>query len=168
MKRACFFVIGVFLLSVILTGCDFPAGKSTQHTFLQNREDVVKVEICTNDTFKILHSGETPYSLSPLYVLSEEEIDSLWESLLAFPAYEVRYVSTGCGDLLFVVSYANGEQELIGYGEIGVINAEGLFDSYRNHRFWDGPLMSELFAQYVSPKTLKETSESFRAYYELP
>lgn len=153
------------LVAVLLSGCDMPYGGPTQHTFLQDRENVSKVEICTSEDLKILYKGSKPGPLDPIVTLSEEEIDSLWEELSAFPAYELNFVSHGWGDLVFVVSYANGEQELIGYHEIGIINEDGTFGGYRGHVLDDATSLSQLFAQYASAEILSKVSMSFRAYY---
>lgn len=164
MKVTWILIIALALVAALL-GCDVPYGGTTQHTFLQDRENVVKVEICTSDDSAILHEGSNPGPLVPIAVLSGDEIDSLWEELLAFPAYELNYVAHGCGDLLFVISYTNGEQELIGYSEIGVINADGTFSGYRNHVLGDGASLTRLFARYADPEMLSKVSMSFQAHY---
>ena len=153
-------------LTLMFGGCDMPYGGPTEHTFLQNRENVVKVEICSNAMYGIVREGSQMESLNPIAVLLDEEIDVLWEALLSFPSYEVRYIKHGCGDLLFVVSYANGEQELIGYNLIGIVNSDGTFGGYRNHVFGDAASLTQLFAQYADPTVLAEASMTFRAYYE--
>ena len=166
MRKIRIFVIGVFLLLVILAGCDFPYGGPTQHTFLQSRENIVKVEICYLD--EELHFGTKPDTLSLLYVLSEEEIDILWDELSGFPAFELRHANQSFGDLFFVVSYSNGEKELIGYAEIPVVNADGIFDEYRGHLLDNSELLSQIFARYVNPKILMKVSECFKASFESP
>ena len=88
---------------------------------------MVKVEICTNSEAYTWRKGREVNSLQPLVELSSEEIDYFWNELLVAPALDISRSTEGklCGDLLFVVSYANGEKELIGFFEIGVLNADG-------------------------------------------
>lgn len=155
----------LFLVATLISGCDVPYGDAIQHTFIQAREEVVKVELCFSNEERILQEGSKMNSLTVLAVLPDEEIDFLWQDLLELPAYKVRFVANGCGDLLFVISYANGTQELIGFYEIGLVNADGTFGGYRSHALGDGALLAQLFARYADPEMLAEASMSFRAYY---
>ena len=158
-------IFTLILVAALLSGCDMPYRGPTEHTFLQERENVVKVEICACEEEKIIRRGSQPSPLILIATLPDDEIDSLWDELLTFPALKSRYVSHGCGNLMFVISYANGEQELIGYSEIGIINADGTFGGYRAHVLADDKALSQLFAQYADPTILSEVSMSFRAYY---
>lgn len=165
MKRIQFILIVLLITAVVLSGCDIPYGNTTQHTFLHSREDVAKVEICTNNDLTIWQEGSNINSLILITTLSNEEIDLLWAELLSFSAYECNFISHGCGDLLFVISYANGEQELIGFGEIGIINPDGTFCGYRSHVLGDNALLAHLFSQYGDADILAKASMSFRANY---
>ena len=153
------------LVSMLFAGCDMPSRGPVQHTFAYEREEVVKIEICSNNELEILRDGTKIETLPVLAVLSKEEIDSFWQELLKLPAYKLRYVSNGCGDLLFVISYANGTQELIGFYEIGLVNADGTFGGYRSHALGDGALLAQIFARYADPEMLAEASMTFRSYY---
>lgn len=155
----------LFLVVALLTGCDMPYGGPVEHTFLQSRENVVKVEICTNSNSLNWRKGAKIDSLHTLVELSAEEIDSLWNELLTVDAVKLKFVSYGCGDLVFVFTYADGQQELIGYSEIAVLNADGTFLQYRYHVLYDTNAITELFAKYADPELLKEVSEFFRSYY---
>ena len=166
MKNILSFLTVVCLFVTSLAGCEMPRGGPTEHTFLQSRENVVKVEICTNSKVINWREGAQITTIQPLVELSAEEIDFLWKNLLEFPAVKLRYVESGCGDLLFVFTYANGQQELIGYGEIGVLNADGTFAGYRSHVLEDGESLTKLFAKYADPQLLQEVSMSFRARYK--
>jgi len=151
----------------LLSGCTMPYGGPTEHTFLQSRENVVKVEICTNSEAYRWTRGRQVTSLQPLAELSSEEIDAFWNELSAFPALEMgHHPGNGCGDLLFVVSYANGQQELVGYGEVGVLNADGTFDKYRYYVLDNREQLAKLFAKYADPALLRANSQSFRAFYD--
>lgn len=165
MKKIRMLFSAVFLVAMLFSGCDVPYGDPVQHTFTHEREDVVKIEICSNNEVEILKEGSKIDSLSVLAVLPDEEIDLLWQALLELPAYELRYVAHGCGDILFVISYADGKQELIGFYDIGIVNADGTFGGYRSHALGDGALLAQLFAQYADPEILAKASMTFRAYY---
>lgn len=155
----------LFLVTILVSGCDMPYGDEVQHTFTQAREEVVKVELCFSNEERILQEGSKMNSLTVLAVLPNEEIDFLWQELLELPAYKLRFVANGCGDLLFVISYANGKQELIGFYEIGVLNADGTFGGYRSHVLGDRALLAQLFARYADPEMLAKASMTFRSYY---
>ena len=166
MKKILIYIALVCFAITLLGGCDFSRGGPTEHTFLQGRTDVLKVEICTNSEIINWREGSMIDTLHPLAELSNEEIDSLWNALLAFPSAEVNYIESGCGDLLFVFTYADGQKELIGYGEIGVLNPDGTFSKYRSHVLADGKALAKLFARYADVKMLREASKSFNAYYQ--
>lgn len=153
------------LVVVLLNGCIIPYGAKTEHTFLQSREDVVKVEISTCSNVTVWGNGEKVETILPLVELSNEEIDLLWNELLAFPANTVKVLDYGCGDLMFVFTYANGQQELIGFYKIAVLNADGTFLQYRNHALTDPKLMTALFAKFADLALLSEVSDDFRSYY---
>lgn len=152
-------------VAILFSGCDVPFRNPVQHTFAYEREDVMEIEICSNNELDILKEGSKMESLPVLAVLPDEEIDLLWKELLEVPAYELRYVAHGCGDLLFVISYANGTKELIGFYDIGIVNADGTFGGYRSHALGDGALLAQLFARYADPEILAKASMTFRAYY---
>ena len=78
------------LVFALLNGCTIPYGKSTEHTFLQSREDVVKVELSTCSDVKVWRTGEKVETIHPLVELSNDEIDSLWNELLASTANMVK------------------------------------------------------------------------------
>lgn len=168
MKNILSFLTVVCLFVTSLAGCTFFSDTPTDHTFLQGRENVVKVEICTNSEAYTWRKGREVNSLQPLVELSSEEIDYFWNELLAAPALDISRSTKGklCGDLLFVVSYANGEKELIGFFEIGVLNADGTFAGYRYHVLEDSAALAKLFAKYADPQLLQEVSMGFRARYK--
>jgi hypothetical protein len=166
MKKFLHTIVFPFLVALLLVGCDMPYGKSTIHTFAYNREDVVKVDICANSDLEIWREGEVISSLTTIATVPEEEIDTIWQILPSFGAYEVNYLSGGCGDLVFVIHYTNGDRELIGFYEIGLLNEDGTFKGYRHHVLGVKVLLAQLFAQYADVTQLSEVSMSFKAYYE--
>ena len=166
MKKTLIYIVLVCLVTAILSGCDFYVTSPAEFTFLQSRENVVKVEICTNSEYHPLERREVN-SLEPIAELSPEEIDSFWNSLLGAPGLDVTKKTTGemCGDLLFAVWYENGQGELISFSDIGIVNADGTFGGYRHHVLEDRKALTQLFAKYVDPNLLIEVSRDFRAYY---
>ena len=165
MKKILTLLIVVCLQVALLLGCTMPYGEPINYTFLQSRENVVKIEICTNNQAAINWlEGQKVSSLQHLTALSAEEIDSLWDELSGFPAHKQgKHPLMGCGDLVFVVTYENGQQELIGYGTVGVLNPDGTFNGYRDYAAFDGELLSNVFAKYADKEVLKRVSTSFCA-----
>ena len=175
MKKIFAYLTAVCLVVTLLAGCTLPFyEKPGGHTFLQSRENVVKVEICTNSApDDHWPEGREMDALRPLVELTAEEIDSLWNELSAFSAYDTsadpderRYF----GDLLFVFTYAVGQQELVGFYDIGVLNPDGTFAGYRDYELADRELVAKIFSQYARVRLLTEESIEFgryhSAYYE--
>lgn len=155
----------LLIIIVLLTGCDFQFGSQPiQHTFLQERANVEKVEICTyrNDSYPI-------GTITPIIVLSDGEIDSLWDDLLKLQAITIlpSKQESRFGDLLFVIHYVDGEQELISFVELGSICADGTFGGYRGYAFLDDQALAKVFAKYANPESLIEVSEEFAHWYNL-
>ena len=168
-KILCCMAVVCFAVT-LLAGCTLPlAEKPGGHTFMQSRENLVKVEICTNlDPDNHLPVGEKMDSLRPLAELTVEESSSLWNELSAFPAYDTsdsqndaRYL----GDLLFVFTYADGQQELIGFHDIGILNSDGTFAGYRGYELKDLELLAKIFSQYANTRLLIEESSEFGQYH---
>lgn len=156
-------VVILLITSALLVGCkDLFGGRPVQHTFIQERANVEKVEICTycNDSYPI-------GTITPICVLSDSEIDSMWDDLSNLQAITIlpSQHPSRFGDLIFVVHYADGEQELIGFEEQGVIYADGTFGGYRGYAFLDERELAKVFAKYAEPESLIEVSESFAHWY---
>ena len=167
MKKTLIYIVSVCLVTVLLSGCNFYETRPAEFEFLQSRENVVKVEICTNSEAYDWIRGHQLDSLQSIAELSSEEIDEFWNALLEISAVDILRDTTGqmCGDLLFVISYTNGQKELISFYEIGIVNADGTFEEYRLLAVEDREALAQLFAKYADPKLLREVSMGFRSYY---
>ena len=165
MKKTLIYIVVVSLVTALLSGCDFYETRPVEFAFLQSRENVVKVEICTNSEYHP-KAGREVNSLEPMAELSPEQIDEFWNALLEIAAVDVLRNTIGdmCGDLLFAISYANGQKELISFYSIGVVNADGTFEEYRLLAVEDSKALAQLFAKYADPKLLREVSMGFRAH----
>lgn len=150
----------VLALTLLLSGCDMHIGNyPTEHTFIQDRSNVKKVEICTHD-----YTSAPVGPITPIVVLSEEEIDSLWIDLLNLEVAPIIPEHT-VGDILFVISYQDGQQELLGFSEAAFLKADGKFGLWRGYVFYDGRDLADVFAKYADPDMLSEISEYFSFYY---
>lgn len=163
MKKIIALIVAVCLIIILFAVCDFQFGSQPiQHTFVQERKNVEKVEICSyvNDHYPI-------GTITALTELSEQEIDSLWNELMELSAVTIlpAKAESRLGDLLFVVTYTDGEKELIGFVEQGVISADGKFDGYRGYCFTDDKALANLFAKYADPDMLSEVSGTFDHWY---
>ena len=167
MKKTLIYIVVVSLVTALLSGCDFYETRPAKFEFLQSRENVEKVEICTNSEAYGWIEGKHVNSLETIAELPPEEIDEFWNALLEIAAVDVLRNTTGdmCGDLLFAISYANGQKELISFYSIGVVNADGTFEEYRLLAVEDSKALAQLFAKYADPKLLREVSKGFRSYY---
>ena len=164
-KIIAIYSVSVLVIMVLLTGCDLQFGsQSVQHSFLQERTNVEKVEICTycNDGYPI-------GTITPIVALSDGEIDSLWADLLELPAVTILPAKqeSRLGDILFVIRYVDGEQELIGFVEQGIICEDGTFGGYRGYAFRDNQELAKVFAKYADPETLAEMSKEFEHWFNL-
>ena len=167
-KKLCFVFVAVLLVaSTLLCGCDMPYGKATSYTFLQDWTNVVKVEICYHNTENVTSPLSPIGPLTTISILSESQTASLKKDLLELPACEVRYIDGTVGELIFVVTYSNGEQEWIGLHLSAKINPDGSFHSYCPVGFGDGPHMVRIFVKYADPEILAEYMEDFWDLYNL-
>jgi hypothetical protein len=164
------FIPIALLLSLALSlfcGCDPFYGASGSYSFRQEWDNVTKVEICYHDDADILVGSSEVGPLTTLAELSEDQINSLYNDLMGVPAHEVEILSFGLGQLLFVVTYSDGEQELIGLGMSATINADGSFKGYCEYSFADDPQMVKIFANYADPEVLGEYYDDFWRLYNL-
>ena len=161
MKRCLLIIIWSLSIVVLLSGCLLLEGsKPVNHTFLQERKNVAKVEICTrtDDCYPI-------GTIVPITSLTTQEIDSFWTEVPALAAYTILPGETDrLGDLLFRISYVDGTQELLGYEEQCVIHADGSLGGYRGYAFRENEL-TQLFSKYADPEMLAKNSGYFSHYW---
>lgn len=160
-------ITALLVVTLLLCSCDMPHGKETTYAFFQDWRNVEKVEICYHNTENIKDSLSPIGKLTTIAVLSEDQIDSLEEDLLELPAREIRYISGTVGELIFVITYSNGEQEWVGLHLSAKVNSDGFFQGYCPVGFADGPRMIRVFAKYADPEVLAEYLEDFWELYNL-
>ena len=120
MKKILIYIAVICITATLLSGCDFYETRPAKFEFLQSRENVEKVEICTNSEAYGWLEGHQIDSLKIIAELSPEKIDEFWNALLEISAVDIIRDTTGqmCGDLLFVISYTDGQIELISFADI--------------------------------------------------
>ena len=166
MKKLGFVLVTVLLAaSLLLCGCDMPYGSITPYTFQQDWANVEKVEICYHNTENITNSSSPIGSLTTIAVLSESQRASLKEDLLELSARKLNFISGIISELIFVITYSNGEQEWVGLGLSVKVNPDGSFHSYCSVGFVDDLRMVRIFAKYADPEVLAEYMESFWDLY---
>lgn len=159
MKRriACIVMIVVMLL---LAGCDFTQLQRTfTYTFRQPQSEVLKVEICTYE------EGNPLGIITPLVQLPETAIKTFWTDILDLECRETLKIDTptGYGDLIFQITYKNGEREILGLQWIGVISPDNT--NTETLQYFDPVELSKVFAKYEDPEVLSEVSEDFSHWY---
>ena len=140
----------IVLFALALTGCGYD--KPYYHQFRQPRENVEKVEICTFDEYKI-------EIIEPIAKLSDTEIDSFLNDISLLEGYKFAMFDPilSYGDLAIVISYTNGEKEIIGLTNIGFLSPDGeLTTSSYSYHFED---IIDIMVKYVDKNLLDENSQ---------
>ncbi len=122
---ACVFFVLVLLFYILLpVGCvsllSYYSNRAEYiHEFRQPKQNIDKVEICTIDNYDYINR-ET------LKVLTEEEAEDILKEIST--VIEKNYgppPATTFGDYVILISYSNGEVELIGSLRIGYVSPDG-------------------------------------------
>ena len=159
-------LIAVILLSMLLSGCNnileslFGADSDpVPFTFRQERSAVKKVMICTYKDG--LYTGP----IAPILQLSEAQIDDFYNEMLKLDVCKFSKLDppTGYGDLIFLVSYHDGENEIISFVNLGFITSDGYMTERHEHIDQRG--LSKVFVQFASPDELSKVSGKFRHWY---
>ena len=159
-------LIVVMLLSVLLSGCNNMLAplfgldpEPVPFTFRQERSLMKKVVIGT------YVNGFPVGPTTPILQLSEAQIDDFYNEMLKVECDKVNELvpPIGYGDVVFMVTYTDGETEMISFVRHGYVAPDGSYD-YTN-KIIDKKALSKVFAQFVSPEELSEASERFRHYW---
>ncbi len=153
-------VLNIGLLLHGACGCTRSSEKTTfSYTFLQERHCVQRVEIC------LYQDGYPLGTITPLVQLAEPEVDLFWADIENLECRKTKKLDTpsGYGDIIFLVTYQNGEKEIFSLVWIGYISADGKHTE--TLQYFDPKKLSEVFAKYADPKVLVEKSEVFRHYW---
>ena len=124
------------------------------HTFRQDRQNVEKVEICAYE-HEYDKDGGTRESL---FVLPESDIDGIWADILSLECNEFFLFDPilDYGPLVITITYKDGEIEMIGLYNIGLISPDGSLDT-TSHRF-DVSDICTVVAKYADSEILGKYS----------
>ena len=127
--------------------------------FRQDQSEVAKIEICK-------YEEEYPLGIiTPLVQLPDTAVKTFSADILDLECRETLKIDTptGYGDLIFQISYKNGEREIIGLQWIGFIAPDNKHT--QTLQYFDPVELSRVFAKYEDPEVLSEVSEDFRHWY---
>ena len=160
MKQIFSCCISLVVILLLLSGCDFTRYHAPfVYTFRQDQSQITKVEICQYT------DGYPIGTIKPIVQLPESKIETFCTDIAALECRETKKFDTptGYGDLIFLVTYQNGEKEIFSFLWVGNISPDGTHTE--TLAYFDSLEMSKVFAKYVDPKVLFEVSEDFRYWY---
>ena len=148
----------MILAMLLVAGCDYSRSPFA-YTFRQEQSEVVEIEICKYQEAYPLGT------ITPIVQLPETAIGSFWADILALDCQETKKMDTpnGYGDLIFQITYKNGEREILGFQWIGYISPDNA--NTETLQYFDPVELSKVFARYGDPEVLAEASEDFRHWY---
>ena len=160
-----FFSITCMLLSLVLAGCDIGASQPTAHSFRQEYDNVVKIEIAAYDHNKRTNTWQGQFvdenCFSPLVQLSDEDCGSLLQDILSLEIKKFYMIDPilDYGDVVILIYYTNNEIEMIGITNIGWISPNGELDT-TDKRF-EISAICDVISKYVDPEVLNNVSDYF-------
>ncbi len=159
-----FRTIAVLLISLTLCGCDWDCCTTPfTYTFRQDWSNVKKIEICAYEESTIYKKAG---AITPLIQLTDAERDAFKNEIAELECLNQVMLDppTDCGDLLFVISYIDGEKEMLGFENFSYITPDGSFYT-RYQYFIDKAKLCEIFMKYADFEILSEISYDFRFWY---
>lgn len=137
MKTLCA-LLAVLVFLVTLSAC---GSNITTYPFLQEQENVKKVEVCTFD--------EKTKARTPFWELSSEDAHSLVSELASMECHGYLPLDPilEYGDIVICITYTDGTGEMIGLLNTARIKADGGIS--RNIYWFDDRLMRGLILKYV-------------------
>jgi len=164
-KTVCSCVVTVLLITLFTSGC-FWSRKTTPfpYEFRQSPENIQKVEICL---FEEKHAYGNLDTITPLVQLPDNRISEFQNDMTGLECgTSSKYdPSLYFGDLLFVITYRDGEKELLGFAKLGYITPDGTghctLDFLRNRSE-----LCKIFLKYADKETLLEVSTTFTNWYD--
>ena len=163
-KTVCSCVVAVLLITLFTSGC-FWSRKTTPfpYEFRQSPENIQKVEICS---FEESRAYGKPDIITPIVQLPDARISEFQRDVTGlecglFSTYDPPRMF---GDLLFVITYHDGEKELLGFINLGYVTPDGVshysLDYLRNRSE-----LCKIFLKYADKETLLAVSSEFSHYY---
>jgi hypothetical protein len=133
--------LALSILMTTITGCSF-LNKTFSYRFRQDRSNIEKVEICAYDH----DSGKW----TPITQLQDEHVDALLAELSALECGVYLPLDTilSYGDKVILITYSDGEVEMIGKYNIGWLSFEGELHS-TNYYFVDLLEIREIIERYA-------------------
>ena len=161
-KRFAILVVCMCLLAVVVSGCKHnQQSPSFSYEPRQELNNVEQIEIC------IYQDGWPLGTITPFVHLTNEQMHALWEDIRSLECKETKKFDTpsGYGDIIFLITYQDGEKEIISLQWNGYITADG--SHTETLQYFDPIELSKVFAKHGDPKLLAEKSEYFRHYWNM-
>lgn len=144
----------LFSLILTLASCNYqPRSQGQTYAFRQEHTNIEKIEICKYD-----HYARTR---TPLAELSQTDMDLLLDDIssLKMDRFPMLDPILSYGDVVIVISYFDGEAEIIGITNIGWSTADGKLHTTKNcFAIKD---ICAVIAKYVDAEVLADASEYF-------
>lgn len=144
-------LILIIIMIVAITGCN---QNPFQYSFLQERDMIEKVEICSfNDDDRKMES---------IIALSEDQTDALLNDLTSLECRSESFLvqpNHYYGDVIICITYLNGEKEVFGAYNIACVSSDG--EWARTRDYFDVMEFRELLLKYVDVDVLAPISEQF-------
>lgn len=158
-------LIACLLLSFVFTGCDIGSSQPEVHSFRQDCDNVVKIEICSYDHSKMTRTWQAQFvdedCFSPLVQLSGEDCDSLFQDILSLEIKKFYMIDPilDYGDVVILIHYADNEIEMIGITNIGWISPDGKLHTTDKH--FEITAICDVISKYVDADVLDDVSDYF-------
>lgn len=153
------------LLSFVYTGCDIGSSQPTVHSFRQEYDNVVKIEIASYDHSKRTNKWQAQFvdedCFSLLVQLSDEDCGSLLQDILSLEIKKFYMIDPilDYGDVVILIYYANNEIEMIGITNIGWISPDGKL--YTTDKRFEISAICDVISKYVDAEVLNDVSDYF-------
>jgi hypothetical protein len=99
--------------------------------------------------------------------LDDTDVGPFWTDIEHLECRETKKFDTptGYGDIIFLVTYQNGEKEIFSFQWIGHISADGTH--HESLRYFDPIDLCKVFAKYADPALLADQSAFFQNYWNI-
>lgn len=143
-------VLAVLVFLVTLSAC---GPNITTYPFLQEQENVKKVEVCTFD--------EKTKARTPFWELSSDDAHSLVAELALMDCHGKPAMPPilEYGDVVICITYTDGTGEMIGLDNTARIHADG--EISRNTHWFDHRLLRSLILKYVDRSMLESVNGDY-------
>lgn len=150
-KRRGGMLIITIVMIIAITGCN---QDPFQYSFLQERDMIEKVEICSFNDYD--------RTMELIVALSEEQIDAILNDFASLECRSEPFLKQphhDYGDVIVCITYQNGEKEVFGAYNIACVSSNG--EWRRTRDYFDVHEFRELLLKYVDVDVLAPISEQF-------